>query len=153
MPNQTETLVVKASAEIVNNSATLQDDNELLLAVGALELWYFDVMILFDSSAVADIKVGFSGPSGSTITWGRTSLETTLLTESNSRTDPGAGVGTQVGRQYSGFIKVSTTAGNLQFRWSQNTAEVSNTTVQAGSILLAYNAPRPGPRSQIVWYL
>ena len=59
-----DTKVIRKSAdETVNNSTTLQDDDELLFPIAANEVWYFEFFLLIQSSAdmeVADWKWAIS---------------------------------------------------------------------------------------------
>src|SRR5262245_12791739 len=57
----------KTSDETVNNSTTLQNDDNLLLAVTANEIWQFKLCILYNSSTAADFKMAFTFPSGSIV--------------------------------------------------------------------------------------
>ena len=81
----TEIIVTKSSDEVVNNSATLQDDDELKFAVSANEKWFSRLFLIWTSGTTPDLKVGFTAPSGSTIRWHHgTFTGTPILTESDS---------------------------------------------------------------------
>src|SRR5437773_1977176 len=60
----TSVLIVKSADETVKNSAALQDDDELVLPVGAGEVWAVQLFLKLNGSAAGDIKFGFSGPTG-----------------------------------------------------------------------------------------
>jgi len=139
-------VIRKSADETVNNSAAMQNDDELVLPVVASEVWYFELFVLFRSSTGADIKFGFSVPSGATMKWhsqalwygvgvGSTPGTPNEATDSYAR--GGAGATTTTGFMIWGIIVVSTTAGNVNLQWAQNTAESSDTKVLANSCLRA----------------
>src|SRR5687768_10689987 len=57
--------VRKSADEIVNNSNTLQDDDALLLAIGASQTMTFAIYVVYDSGATPDFKCTVTGPAGS----------------------------------------------------------------------------------------
>lgn len=132
--------VIKTADETVNDSTSLQNDDELLLAVGASEKWVIAAAIRNSSSAVADFKLKFTIPSGAT-GWGF------LAGESTSQAAYLSIANTAVGWATAGYptghflyivlhIIVGATAGNVQLQWAQNTQEASDTKVLAGSCLV-----------------
>ena len=137
-------IVRKTADETVNNSTTLQNDDELLFAVAANEVWEFELLALINSSAVADIKFQFTGPSGSSIYQFNVG-ENAATTDFISAVEPGGPVSDVRGQGLAminailrGIIVNGATAGNLQVQWAQNTAEVSDTKVLTNSILIGH---------------
>lgn len=137
------TIVHKTADETVNNSTTFQDDDELILPVLANEVWEFTLHLLYDSSAVADIKVGWTVPTGTTMYYSAIYLDTALaeatsahLREGNALTIGGAGAFRHA--VLSGIILTAATAGDVKLRWAQNSAEVSDTKVLKDSCIVAH---------------
>ncbi len=135
--------VRKTADEIVNNSNVLQNDNELLFPVGVNECWEFVLQLIWDTSAVADIKYAFVVPAGGIIrgmyAWvvGGSGGEPVDLALTPF-TQNGSGVGTAyVSRCYGWYIG-GANAGNVQLQWAQNTAEASNTKVLTNSLIVAH---------------
>lgn len=137
--------VRKTVTQTVNNSTVLVNDNELLIALPLINTSYgIEMYITYTSSTVADIKFTFSVPAGATGSFCTTGLavgaagttgdgqfDATGLTTTISI----GGAGQAVGCLITGTINTAAATGNLQFRWAQDTAEVSNTTVNADSWL------------------
>jgi len=134
-------LVCKAADETVNNSNVLQDDDELLFAMAANEVWEFEVMLRYISTAAADIQLKITVPAAaahsgfiagitgaaSVVNWanypGPVSLD-------------GAGAPTYAAL-IKGLVINGANAGNVTLQWAQGAAEVSDTKVLAGSMLKA----------------
>lgn len=139
-------MVRKASAEIVNGSATVQNDNELFLALAANEVWEFTLFLWYDSGTTPDIKATFTVPSGATLEWthqgvdaaGSAQTENATFAATTERNFFGNGVGSTRFIRITGIVVNGATPGNLQFQWAQNTSNGSNTTVHANSTLKAY---------------
>lgn len=135
--------IVKTVTETVNNSTTMQNDNELLLSVEANAQYLLTMMLIYSSGSTPDIKLGWSGPSGATMNWvphgiGSSvgTLTGDIFTQSqNIGSTPALGgpAGLTSVAHVVGHLTVSTTAGTLQFRWAQNTADPSDTNVLATS--------------------
>ncbi len=135
----------KAVSEPIASSTALQDDNELLFAVGANQTWIYEVNYTYTTggSGTPDIRVGMNGPAGSTCVYqvidiahagnangGATACNTALSV-------PTTATGTK-GGAVSGSITTTGTTGNAVFRWAQNTSNATATNVAAGSTLRAY---------------
>jgi hypothetical protein len=140
-----ETIVRKTADETVNNSITLQDDDQLLFAVEANSFYIFTLFVTYNSSTVADWKWNFSVPasttgrrksdvlaSGATSCGGSTTLASNVITQEVNSI---GGTASDCENVITGQVATSGTAGNVTFRWAQNTAEVSNTIVRANSYL------------------
>lgn len=134
------TKVRKTADETVNNSTILQNDDELLFAVAANEVWEFTIIIFQISSAAADFKANLTGPAGSTIAvqgTGENTAQATFISLSTSESWVGR-VTSVIAPIIRGVIINGATAGNLQLQWAQSAAEVSNTKVLANSCIIAH---------------
>lgn len=135
--------VIKAAAETVTSSTTLQADDDLSYPLAANSFTTFDMTIYYDTTAAADFKfdidssaatdptsVGifyrFLDPSGGTGYNVHSALNTSVSIPA------GAGEGFI---QVWGRVANGADAGNLRLRWSQATSDASNTRVLRGSSL------------------
>jgi len=130
----------KAADQTVNNSTTLVNDTELVFTVYPNKTYVAEFDVFYNSSAVSDIKLSAFAPAGST---GRFSfggpryLDTgtvggTGLSDINT-TLPVGGLGSIAATRLVASFNVGTTGGTAGISWAQNTAEVSDTSVLAGS--------------------
>lgn len=141
-------IVRKTSDETVNNSASLQDDDALLFAIGASEAWLFEFSCFYDTGTTPDIKFAITCPASPTlIYWTASGLDatggmrndsTTQTSSGSSTTHDGQGSGTIRHTTLKGIIVNGANAGNVTLQWAQNTANGSNTIVKAGSYLMAW---------------
>lgn len=123
--------------ETVNNTATLQNDDELFLTVAANSVYELSGVIYHNSGTTPDFKIGWTYPTGLTMKYPILGFNgglfaTTQYTEASTPAIDGAGTAdefTIVG----GLVIVSSTAGTLQMQFAQNTANASNTTRITGS--------------------
>jgi len=137
---QTFARVVKKITETVVSSTTLQDDDELFVALEASKTYGFILYMPHISPAAADIKYAFSVPAGAV---GRRNQG---VWDSNvSRTDVGIGTsnsvntgGTDSTMIIYGHLIMDTTVGNLQFQWAQNISNAGNTQVMQGAFLVVW---------------
>lgn len=134
-------LVRKTEDETVNND-TLQDDNHLSFAVAVNEVWAIEMFLAFESTTVADLKLHLALPSGASVRWstsqhrGGTSGDPVYLSSAGDFAL--SGESGQPAIHVMGTIIVSTTAGNAQLQWAQNTTEASDTKILANSWLKAH---------------
>jgi len=136
-------IAIKTAIETVNNSNTLQDDNELKLPVAA-NTWYVILLniILQVVTNAPDLKSGWSAPAGSVFSWDKMDFDSLVAVKALGDTDaayffaPVAG-GVYTGA-YIGYLLTGGTAGTLQYRWSQNTATVEDTSILAGSVIQSW---------------
>lgn len=133
-------LAEKTADETVTSSTVLQDDDHLVLAVAANELWYIQAVISFaDASAgVGHLKVAFTFPASTTsslsgmwFTTGGAAFIADFPTSGASEDLFGATVRRTV--VFSGLVAVAGTAGNLRFQFAQVTSNASGVTVHRGS--------------------
>lgn len=137
--------VRKTADETVNNSATLQDDDDLKFPVGLNETWYFMATMRTDSGATPDIKVAVTVPTAADIiaTFMGTHTDgtykvTTMNVSGTAISAYGAGAGTTWSLTIIGTVRTGANTGNVQFQWAQNTANASDTKVLADSVLVAW---------------
>lgn len=127
----------KVADETVNNSSTLQNDDELAIVVAADTSYRLRATIRYSSGTTPDFKWAWSYPTGLTMVYSAICQVTTVafaeLIESSGGAVDGAGANESL--FFDGTVVVSSTAGTLQFRWAQNTANPSDTIVRAGSYL------------------
>lgn len=129
---------VKLADETLNNVTGLQNDDELLWAVSASSTYLLHLSISYNSGTTPDIKFGWSVPASTTMKWrviGADTAGAVILTSglTESSVQPIGGAGADTHLLVEAVITVSTTAGNVTLQWAQNTANVSNTIVRAGS--------------------
>lgn len=133
-------VVRKSADEIVSNSITIQNDDELLFSVGANQVWEFLLVLRHTTPTVnPDIKWDFTIPAAG-------SLKGLGIWSAAVRTDDVNGT-TQIQydlaatesyfqRRYLYIGGVN--AGTIQLRWAQQVATVENTTVLANSFIIAH---------------
>lgn len=140
LTSENRLLKLKTADETVNNSTTLQNDNDLLVAVQKSTEYLLRLHLEVDSNTTADFKFALILPSGAT-------LIGTVFSDAN----PSLSAVAQVADLASGHAVIlsvnptvievvaklimSTTAGNVQLQWAQNTADVSDTIVREESYL------------------
>jgi hypothetical protein len=130
--------IIKVADETVNNSTTLQNDDELLFPVAASAKYTIHGRIKFITGATPDLKFGWTFPTGLTMDYsiigfsGGTFAAYAFDQTSTPEVD-GAGVNDEF--FIDGVVTVSTTAGTLQFQWAQNTLNATDSKVLAKSYL------------------
>jgi len=143
-------IVIKPANETVTSSTTLQNDDDLFVSVEANAQYEMSLRLLHDSdnNAAADVKTGWTGPSGATMFWGghganvaetgtsgtitAVNMETHLINETMTF---GGGDSSGTYAIIGGVLTTSSTAGTLQLQWAQNTSNPIASTVRAGSVL------------------
>lgn len=140
--------VWKTSNETVTNSAVLQSDDDLKLAVVENTVYKVDGMLVHSAAAGADLQVAFTGPAGATFDWvprglstlavstvGEVTLAASSLGDAGALVTGTAGAGTKMTTLITGLLRVGATAGTLQLRWAQGNADASDCIVYSGSYL------------------
>lgn len=129
----------KTGDETVNNSATLQDDDQLFLPVVAGAVYEMRLRAYFVSPPTPDIKFGWGYPAGTKMWWTAIDAQTGTTLGKLTETDVAAVVTigpTWQTQTFEGAVIVGGTSGTLNFRWAQNGANPSNTIVHEGSMLM-----------------
>lgn len=150
-------VVVKAVDETVNNSVTLQNDDELLFAVAANETAIFEFVLYVTSGAsgaTADFRCALTVPAGATFRAqanGPGSASTTM--EAANRTESHLSVSGTAGKQIGlvssetvcvrvrGVIQNGGTAGNVTLQWAQWSATVTDVTIENLSHVVVDRVP------------
>ena len=136
--------VIKGSDEDVTSSTTLQNDDALFLAVAANTSWLFDCYLDYEGGTLgsSDIKWTWSAPSGATLVYGLSGLDTsgdnvasTSYAGSATVTAGTSGASNLRSARMYGTLIVGSTAGTLQLKWAQNTSSGTATIVHAQSYL------------------
>lgn len=143
--------VVKQVNETVNNSAALQDDDQLKFNVGANEDWTFRFVVQANAATAADLRFAVTAPSGATCYVSANDVET-----ATSEAQLGCGVssalvtGNATNDMYeiTGSVKNGATPGVVTLQWAQFTANASNTIVYTGSYVSAYRTLGSGGAGQ-----
>ena len=140
----TPTSVIKQSDESVTSSITLQNDDELLVALDANTFYTFEALLGYTGAAAGDLKVAFTVPAGAAILvqgWGFDTpfAVTPVLTAANgsgTALNFGCnGTTVPVSAKIQGAITTAATAGNLQLQFAQVSSNGTATTMKAGSRL------------------
>jgi len=136
-------VVRKTADEIVNNSAALQDDDDLLFPMAINEVYEFTAILLCLSNAIPDIKFAFTMPAGGDVDWVFTGVDAVGAMVSVSVN--GSGVSTHMTAIAApqvivlhGIARNAGAAGNCQLQWAQNVANASDTIVYTNSNLIAH---------------
>jgi len=132
------TYVRKGTAETINNSTALQNDDELVAALPAAGTYQFELNLLYSATTVADIKFAFTFPAPAGCSWTAIGLATTATTSTGDATFSfanasgtsvafgGIGAGAAVPIRICGDIVMGGVAGNLQLQWAQQNLEATN---------------------------
>lgn len=131
-----------SDSSAVNNSTTLVNDSTLKVSIGASRSYWFYGVVLYNTSAVADLKLAFTVPAGASLIWAGIGYH--LSTAAGVAFNYASGSGTTmsfggVGANTCCFIlgtgTISATQGDLQLQFAQDTAEATNTVLLSGSWL------------------
>lgn len=139
--------VRKTANQTINNSVTLTNDTQLAITFPPIAAqWTFEAMLFYTSTTVADIKFAFAADAAitafgffpialATSAGGTTGDVTTQVAAATATAIAAGGSGALAGAHLVGRMATSGVAGTLQLQWAQNTLEVSNTMISAGSWL------------------
>ncbi len=135
----------KTSDQLVSNSTTLVDDNDLQMSIGANEVWEVNWMLRVTGSA-GDFQFAVTIPSGATMwitargdaddsndDYGELTTSGSALQLNNAMSI--SDTGTLI--ELKGIVTNSSTAGTVKLRWSQAVANATATRVKAPSYLHA----------------
>ena len=138
------TTIRKSADEVVNNSDVLQNDDDFFFDVLEGDVWEVVITGLVTSATAADFKYDFSVPTGATVHGIVGSLQVgaagsgtnDLAASVDLTADDGIGTlgtGTEAAFYIRALVVVAETPGVVNFRWAQNTATASDTTLLAES--------------------
>jgi hypothetical protein len=135
--------VRKSADESLTSNTTLQNDDELTVAVEANATFDFKLLIRYDATAASDLKTQLVLPSGGTafyvahgIAAGDSTWRLFDSTEASVHSFEGAGAGTVRNVTFLGHIVTSSTAGSATLQWAQATSGGTATIVKAGSFFV-----------------
>lgn len=132
--------VMKTADESVSSSTSIQDDNELLFAVGTNEKWIFEIFLYVGTSVTANMDIAFSVPASASGIYGGVVDQTpSVLTRQGLTTENTVGLasGAETIAFVWGFVATAGTSGNVTLRWAQSSSSVNAVTLKAGSMLRA----------------
>ena len=143
--------ISKIADESVTSSTTLQDDNHLMLPVGANENWVWHMFLqVVSASETPDFSVNVTAPSGATGWYGISAPAATLtnpvLSDVGMASRPyGTGLA-NFGIDNSvpsfmilaGFCDTAGTAGNVTLQWAQGVSDANSVTVKLGSFMIGH---------------
>ena len=132
--------VIKSVDEIVNNSATLQDDDALFFDVDANQVWTFDFVLQANSGTTPDLRFAVTAPAGSICDVGYENTEFAATVGQYGcgvTTNRVASSGNDEVIRVTGTVRTSGTAGQVTLQWAQFTANASDSTVYSGSYVQA----------------
>lgn len=132
--------VVKKVTEIVNNSNTQQDDDELFVALNANKTYGFLVVLFWNVGAIPDLLYGFTAPTDATgkYTNSTISSDTSVITTALSNLNFAPGTTPDRMSIIFGTVKNLTNAGDFTCQWSQNTPTVEDSKMLEGASLLMW---------------
>ena len=143
-------VINKNSDELVDNSSTLQNDDDFSFSIGANEIWVGHMVLYLDDEAAGStnsIRCGWSLPSGASFRasgiYYRGSTEA-ILDIDEGTSNPFFVNFTFVDIDDSDFLvieftlKNGGTAGTAQFQWAQGIARTNGTIVEADSYMVAH---------------
>lgn len=133
----------KTAIQTVNNTTTLVAVTGLSSSVAANSRYSFHGRIDFITGATPDIKLGWSYPSGATMFWSAVGYDLAGAIFDGDRfieTDTFAAAGAAANDEFFvwGALITSTTSGTFGPTFAQNTANASNTSINAGSDLVLF---------------
>lgn len=134
--------VIKPADQSVTNSVVLVNDNALAVPVVAGATYLFDCYLDFEGGTTgsSDLQWQWQVPTGATLRYASGHVNTgafvfTSYTGASNVTASTNGAGTILAVTMKGSLTMSSTGGNLQLKWAQNTANATATIVHAQSYL------------------
>ena len=136
---------VKPTSQSVTSSTTLVNDSALVLAVAANATYEFTCQMFFiAANGPGDIKWTWSLPAGAALIYqnlhnegGGTGVNNSGVANSDADTPFAAGGGSPTEAvRMTVNLNTSSTAGNAQLRWAQNSSSGTATQVRANSQLI-----------------
>jgi hypothetical protein len=126
---------------------TVNDDDELFLAMGPNEAWEFEALVIASvgNDNAPDFRFTFAVPTGATIRWVATQQEDSDVNSSGQVPVLASGTERTINMMANdtffvrvrGVVQTAGTGGNLQFQWAQGNSNATPTSVQVNSFLKA----------------
>jgi hypothetical protein len=143
--NAVEHLIARKTAdETVTSSTVLQDDNHLLMSIGANEVWSFTFRLIYAALGTGDLKVAFTFPAAGDITAyavaqnaGGTLTQARWAGATPTAAIDFAGIGatSKIVVPIFGVLVNGATPGTFTMQWAQNTSDGTATTMYTNSAL------------------
>ncbi|CAI82860.1 hypothetical protein [Dehalococcoides mccartyi] len=127
-PSTGWTTVIKAANETVNNSNSLQDDDDLVFPVSANSIYILFINLLVTTTAT--LKIGATVPADTTAKGDTIQSATKTSDLTSGLSGYASGI-----HRFMFHVCTGANSGNFQLRWAQITATASNSTILKGSIL------------------
>ncbi len=129
--------VVKPTQENVLNSTTLQDDDDLFIALEANTVYAFTANLICDADVATDVKIQWSIPTGATMAYEQIETANAFLVDNTTNVIlDGVGANNLRNAVLYGRVITAGTVGNLQLRWAQNNIDaVNDATINEGSFI------------------
>jgi hypothetical protein len=130
---------------VVTNTVTTEGVDEWALPMSRDTTYAVDITLGYQAAADADAQLVLTPPSGSTMLLLSSNLSTAAsagsapslqVSTTGTLTFGGLGVGVSAAARITGTITTGTTDGALLAGWAQATAQASNATLLAGSLLV-----------------
>lgn len=131
---------IKSSDETINSDATLTNDTDLNFSIAANDTWSFRFVVQGNSATQPDFQFAVSAPSGATCDVGVVDVEAAVgVSNLGCGVASGtiAGTGNDEVYEIVGTVVNGSNAGSVSLQWAQNSSNANNTTVYAGSYVLA----------------
>lgn len=133
----------KTARESITSSATLQDDDHFQFAVEANKTYAINGFMAISANSLGGIKWAFSVPSGAS---GRINFSCgasqAAVNVADTDITVGAGATAAIGITSTGqkvycfgYVTISSTSGNVIFRWAQNASNGTATYIERGSVM------------------
>ena len=144
-PSGLATRVLKTADETVNNSLVLQNDNQLVLAVAANDVWEIHYIIRRTTSVGAYFRYAWTLPAAGAMQQAdqeeigvATTAAPGLIASDSTAADLIAAAAADYWIMGWAIYVGGANAGNVQLQWAQAVAEESDTKVLTNSFLLAF---------------
>lgn len=134
-------VVLKTADESVTSSTVLQNDDHLLFAVGANEVWEFLIFLrLVAGNITPDFKYAFTVPTGGSIVIsGQVHIGAQAVEVDGTTAQIAIALSATQGNMFFlGLYIGGANAGNVQLQWAQNTSDAAATTVKTNSFIIAH---------------
>lgn len=138
----------KTSTTSRTSTTTLTSDPDITFSVVANATYLVEGLILFAADPAADLKIGWTAPTGASFPWcalGQTSTATggsgSVITDGQDLTSTSFGLGAVTDNtktmtaQVRGYLTISSTAGTFALQWAQIVSSSTATKLLAGTHL------------------